>query len=418
MQMFQSVIIDPCEGQATAGNVMSPAAVNIQLALHEPTVHRQCIGCRGGIRVAMVTGDNQHTAIAVAKGVGMADPSKPILLIDAGRAEPRQPLPDCIQTHFSPHHAPQEGALQSALYAHTGDSQAVAAIYAGQHFQSARESKGSRDQCAQHMFHSRDQHAQHGRGQHAQHAFADSGAQMSLEEFAAIQHALSIQVDPALYCINRHVSFGPDSVRTLTAYAHQYSADSPEETLIEPTLVQPSLAHTPIHPRIQPASVMKNSLRPRKNNFFAPRHPPEPPSTFRKDALFAHHHPPEPPPTSRRLKITDASNGQEVDRLSALSALAEGRMQCAVSGDSFEQLLQQSDVSVLELVMRSAVVFARMKPHQKGQMMDLLGKRGIHQMFQGQPRHIQVRLSTKQAMHTQSNGAMERRGCIGRQCFT
>lgn len=40
-------------------------------------------------------------------------------------------------------------------------------------------------------------------------------------------------------------------------------------------------------------------------------------------------------------------------------------MQCAVTGDSLEQLLQQSDLSLVELIMRTAVVFARMKPHQK-----------------------------------------------------
>ena len=107
-------------------------------------------------------------------------------------------------------------------------------------------------------------------------------------------------------------------------------------------------------------------------------------------------------PAADSLSFVDISTGQESDISQALLALAEGRMQCAVTGNSFEQLLQQSDVSVLELVMRSTIVFARMQPCQKGQVMDLLGRRGIHQMFQGQPRHIQVYSTclTQETYHT------------------
>ena len=74
----------------------------------------------------------------------------------------------------------------------------------------------------------------------------------------------------------------------------------------------------------------------------------------------------------------------------ALISMSEGSMQCAVTGDAFEYLLQMQDVSLLEAVLRNAVVFSRMQPHQKGQVMDLLGPRGIHQPFQAQPRHIRV----------------------------
>ena len=74
----------------------------------------------------------------------------------------------------------------------------------------------------------------------------------------------------------------------------------------------------------------------------------------------------------------------------ALHALAEGRLQCAVSGEALEHLLQHHDLSGLETVMRNVVVFSRMKPHQKGQVMDLLGMRGIHQMIQGHTRYIPV----------------------------
>ena len=65
-------------------------------------------------------------------------------------------------------------------------------------------------------------------------------------------------------------------------------------------------------------------------------------------------------------------------------------MQCAVTGDALEYLLQQHDLSVLETVMQNAVVFSRTKPDQKGQVVDRLSTNGIHQLFDGRPRHIHI----------------------------
>ena len=93
------------------------------------------------------------------------------------------------------------------------------------------------------------------------------------------------------------------------------------------------------------------------------------------------------------LTFTCGAGRQHVDPCDALTAMAEGTMQCAVTGDAFEMMLQLKEASLLETVMRNAVVFSRMRPHQKGQVMDLLGVRGIQQLNQGQPRKIQVRLS-------------------------
>ena len=53
-------------------------------------------------------------------------------------------------------------------------------------------------------------------------------------------------------------------------------------------------------------------------------------------------------------------------------------------------MLQQANLAVVETLMRNTVVFARMKSHQKGQVMDLLSSRGLHQSYQGQQRHIPV----------------------------
>ncbi|DBA96365.1 TPA: hypothetical protein ACH3X3_002538 [Trebouxia sp. C0006] len=79
---------------------------------------------------------------------------------------------------------------------------------------------------------------------------------------------------------------------------------------------------------------------------------------------------------------------EDGDALSALTSIAQGQAQCCVTGPAFQHMLQQDDLSVVETVMRNVVVFARMKSHQKGQVMDLLGERGLHQIFKGQPRHV------------------------------
>jgi len=93
-----------------------------------------------------------------------------------------------------------------------------------------------------------------------------------------------------------------------------------------------------------------------------------------------------------QLRFVRGLAGEEVEVGSreAITAMVSGQVQCAVTGNAFDQILQSSDLSVLETVMRSVVVFARMKPHQKGEVMDLLSVRGLHQMHQGQPRHLQV----------------------------
>ena len=90
------------------------------------------------------------------------------------------------------------------------------------------------------------------------------------------------------------------------------------------------------------------------------------------------------------LRFSSEADGSEWDSGTALAVLAEGQARCAVTGDAFEHLLQCEDLSALETIMRNAVVFARMKPHQKGQVMDLLNIRGLYQMHKGQVRHIQV----------------------------
>lgn len=107
-----------------------------------------------------------------------------------------------------------------------------------------------------------------------------------------------------------------------------------------------------------------------------------------------HHDPAQTPLATPRgltgLRFIQAQGNQDCQGSWALAALAEGQLQCAVTGDALDYMLQLRDTSLLEAVIRNAVVFARMKPHQKGQVMDLFGSVGIHQLFDGQPRHIQA----------------------------
>jgi len=49
-----------------------------------------------------------------------------------------------------------------------------------------------------------------------------------------------------------------------------------------------------------------------------------------------------------------------------------------VTGPALQHILQKADASLVEAVMRSLVVCARMQSHQKAQVMDLLGPTGLY----------------------------------------
>ena len=94
--------------------------------------------------------------------------------------------------------------------------------------------------------------------------------------------------------------------------------------------------------------------------------------------------------TLDELRFVSCSDQHSYSAAQAVTAMAEGHLQCAVTGAAFDYLLQHASLSVLETVMRNAVVFARMRPHQKGQVMDLLSSKGLHHSFQAQSRHLPV----------------------------
>ena len=98
--------------------------------------------------------------------------------------------------------------------------------------------------------------------------------------------------------------------------------------------------------------------------------------------------------TAGMLFLTEGySPGRELQTaLETLQSIAQGEAQCCLTGPAFEHLLQHAEPVVLESIMQHAVVFARMKSHQKGQVVELLGAKGLHRMVQGQERSIPVRL--------------------------
>ena len=63
----------------------------------------------------------------------------------------------------------------------------------------------------------------------------------------------------------------------------------------------------------------------------------------------------------RGLTFTPARGRYHMDPYEALTAMSEGSMQCAVTAPALEYLLQLHDVSLLETVLRNAVVFSRMQ---------------------------------------------------------
>ena len=64
-----------------------------------------------------------------------------------------------------------------------------------------------------------------------------------------------------------------------------------------------------------------------------------------------------------------------------------------MTGPAFEHMVQHGEPTLIEAIMSSVKVFSRMRSQQKGQVMDLLGQRGLYQHAlprDAEPRHIPV----------------------------
>ena len=76
--------------------------------------------------------------------------------------------------------------------------------------------------------------------------------------------------------------------------------------------------------------------------------------------------------------------------IAGLGLNLQGGVRCCITGPAFAYLLQQPDQALVQAVALNTVAFTRMKSKQKGQLLDLLGRRGLHHMLNGQRQHIPV----------------------------
>ncbi|DBA84307.1 TPA: hypothetical protein ACH3X2_006361 [Trebouxia sp. C0005] len=78
------------------------------------------------------------------------------------------------------------------------------------------------------------------------------------------------------------------------------------------------------------------------------------------------------------LSFVLAEEGQlmPLTKSSAMTLIAEGH-QCIITGPVFEYMLQRAEPVFLETVLRNVAVCARMRSHQKAQLVQLLGTHGL-----------------------------------------
>ena len=340
----------------------------------------------------MITGDYHHTAVAVAKDVGMVKPNSQVVVIDTVRHDhnhdhdkplsgtpdsspsieaPPQPSPQVSFTAHTPasgaHVAPQDESSSIE----DGNGAVVGGGGAGAGPRVLRWANSWTDPAA--------------KPEKQVSGTANNQSPVSLglpdSPIQRWQHSpsrLSSQMSTCKRQLSRVSSLTrlPREAASLTATAPEPSAASETNLSLSRQLFsrQKSLRSSN---KLMQVSVAKLLLLP-----------------FQMDAGESTPATPHllslPECGSRGLTFTCGAGRQHVDPCDALTAMAEGSMQCAVTGDAFELLLQLREASLLETVLRNAVVFSRMQPHQKGQVMDLLGSRGVHQPNGGDTRHIQV----------------------------
>lgn len=371
-----------------------------------------CAACRGGIRTLMITSDYQHTALAVAKDVGMIRPDAQMVVIDTRLSHSesqrlshsysscaprlvgghRLLLPSSSQSSdtrpHTRHASPEMPRFGCATRLPSTDGHTRHASFEVSHHSCATRLPSTDRHTRRSNSHG---HCPHGLRQCYSTVTGQTGSSPEEEGLFTEQGPASGEQPDSISAggtCPRLVSGVEDSRPSsilLTASGSAAQRANSTHCFGVTVSMAPGADHH--HPHKGGGSLCMATTD--------VRCPPGMPVTTSPAA----HGPPgegmgTPPdacqdPTAGLL-FTVGANSQTLTASQALRALAEGRMQCALTGNSFEYILQQCDYSVLETVLRTAVVFARMKPYQKGQVMDLVGTRGIYQMRNGQSRFIQV----------------------------
>lgn len=380
--------------------------------------------CRGGIRTLMITGDYQHTALAVAKDVGMVRPDAQVVVIDTrlGHSESRR-LSHAYSSHaprlVGGHHLLPSSSQSRDSRPYTRHASlevprlgCVTRLPSTDGHTRHASLERPRLGCATRLPSTDGRTRRSNSTGHSPHGLRQSHSTVTGQTgFSPEEEGLLTEQGPASGEQPDSISAGeicprlvsgvedsrPPSILLTASGSAVQRADSthcfrvtvsmPPGADHHPHSGDGSLCMTTADVRCPPGMPVTTSPAGKSPPAGALCLPP------------AAHGPPgegmgTPPdacqdPTAG-LMFTLGANSQTLTASQALRALAEGRMQCALTGNSFEYILQQCDYSVLETVLRTAVVFARMKPYQKGQVMDLVGTRGVYQIRNGQSRFIQV----------------------------
>lgn len=329
-------------------NTAPPCALGFMYPINIECI--RLVGCRGGVRTMMITGDYQHTAIAVARDIGMVAPDASVMVIDVakGAQGPVHPSVPVTLTQHSKTEQQQASVTQLSPYAQ-GNSCAHGDEEAQDQQQGHRHSQRQVRSQATGPSQSMSQHDSQGHN-------SEQCWRHSLDAARPL-----LRQPSCLACRSQPASGATSSNMQLAQSPLAVSLDHPEHG-----------------PRLRSTSKRVRFTSPDSNS----------PGQVLAHGLGSATLQPRVAPARLRFVVADGAEVWEEGR--AVTALAEGQVQCAVTGDAFRLLLQLPDQVVLDAVMRNVVVFARMKPHQKGQIMSLLNARGLHQMCHGKQRHIQV----------------------------
>lgn len=372
----------------------------------------------------MITGDYHHTSIAVARDVGILQADAPVMIIDAikgGPALSEADRPCQVSTSAASLQPLQQSLAGTASQLHK--------------FSPAADQKTCHSRCDRllqppplvpSMLHSLSADQIQGpaqTGTQAQHISQGSSSDLSEDQIqanAVSQHRQSPYQSPV-----------QSSAQTASQTMNVSHVDSPPQTAVQKSpgsraqfsqLYEASAAMPAPTDRLFPAgslpsdhsaSIADHAARPQLGLMHVCRAlsagAPSVDSQHQDSGDLA-----QAIGTSSSCHEIDAGRlwfqlgdeGMELECSQAMTALAEGQLPCAVTGDAFQVLLQLPDLSVLEAVMQSAAVFARMRPGQKGQVMSLLNMRGIYQLHEGKQRHIKVQHPAPPAKHLHNTAAV------------
>ena len=305
----------------------------------------------------MITGDYHHTAVAVAKTVGMVKPDSQVVVIDMLHQEAAQPLPLASQTETGNELTLLSSSPQAQTPVTAQNPQAPG-VPAG--WQSLFTATLQVD---------------------TSNGAQSSGTNLSFQIPALMQ--MSASLEPKSNKVPSMRTTPPSSLPSGAALSDKQPSEAalPDSPCIEVDLPvrQPVeatwLSRLPSHVLASKASSLPGSANDNTaivgpSPTFAHPLPHLSHKLVTASGPISHDATqkgqPLPQPTIsqyplRGLTFTRAGARYHMDPYEAFTAMSEGFMQCAVTGHAFEYLLQLADVPLLEVVLQSAVVFSRMQ---------------------------------------------------------